>query len=75
MYKLYKDEFEELENPTLEDIMSYDVYGIRISNDTESDLPYLFKKSKYLLNEENRSLYRFFKHKSSGSEYKEFVSS
>ena len=75
MYKLYKDEFEELVNPTLEDIMSYDVYGIRISNDTESDLPYLFKNSKYLLNEENLSSYRWFKHKSSGSEYKEFVSS
>ena len=75
MYKLYKDEFEELENPTLEDIMSYDVYGIRISNDTESDLPYLFKNSKYLLNDENLSSYRWFKHKSAGSEYKEFVSS
>lgn len=75
MYKLYKDEFEELKNPTLEDIMPYDVYGIRISNDTESDLPYLFKNSKYLLNEENLSSYRWFKHKSSGSEYKEFVSS
>lgn len=75
MYKLYKDEFEELENPTLEDIMSCDVYGIRISNDTESDLPYLFKNSKYLLNDENLSSYRWFKHKSSGSEYKEFVSS
>lgn len=75
MYKLYKDEFEELENPTLEDIMSYDVYGIRISNDTESDLPYLFKNNKYLLNDENLSSYRWFKHKSSGSEYKEFVSS
>ena len=75
MYKLYKDEFEELENPTLEDIMPYDVYGIRISNDTESDLPYLFKNSKYLLNEENLSSYRWFKHKSGGSEYKEFVSS
>ena len=75
MYKLYKDEFEELENPTLEDIMSHDVYGIRISNDTESDLPYLFKNSKYLLNDENLSSYRWFKHKSAGSEYKEFVSS
>lgn len=75
MYKLYKDEFEELVNPTLEDIMPYDVYGIRISNDTESDLPYLFKNNKYLLNEENLSSYRWFKHKSSGSEYKEFVSS
>ena len=77
MYKLYKDEFEELENPTLEDIMSHDVYGIRISNDTESDLPYHIKniKSKYLLNEENLSSYRWFKHKISGSIYKEFVSS
>ena len=75
MYKLYKDEFEELENPTLEDIMPCDVYGIRISNDTESDLPYLFKNSKYLLNDENLSSYRWFKHKSAGSEYKEFVSS
>ena len=53
MYKLYKDEFEELENPTLEDIMPHDVYGIRISNDTELDLPYLFKNSKYLLKDEN----------------------
>lgn len=75
MYKLYKDEFEELENPTLEDIMPYDVYGIRISNDAESDLPYLFKNNKYLLKEENLSSYRWFKHKSAGSEYKEFVSS
>lgn len=75
MYKLYKDEFEELKNPTLEDIMPYDVYGIRISNDTESDLPYLFKNNKYLLNDENLSSYRWFKHKSAGSEYKEFVSS
>ena len=75
MYKKFKDEFEELENPTLEDIMPYDVYGIRISNNTDSDLPYLFNNSDFPLNEENLSSYRWFKHKSSGSEYKEFVSS
>ena len=40
MYKKFKDEFEEIENPTLkelEEIELQDVYGIRISKNTDSD--------------------------------------
>lgn len=76
MYKKFKDEFEEIENPTLKDLEEIelqDVYGIRISNNTDSDLPYLFKNTDFPLKEENLSSYRWFKHKISGSEYKTLV--
>ena len=76
MYKKFKDEFEEIENPTLKDLEEIelqDVYGIRISNNTDSDLPYLFKNSDFPLKEENLSSYRWFKHKISGGEYKTLV--
>lgn len=76
MYKKFKDEFEEIENPTLkelEEIELQDVYGIRISNNTDSDLPYLFKNTDFPLKEENISSYRWFKHKISGGEYKTLV--
>lgn len=76
MYKKFKDEFEEIENPTLKDLEEIelqDVYGIRISNNTDSDLPYLFKNTDFPLKEENLSSYRWFKHKISGGEYKTLV--
>lgn len=76
MYKKFKDEFEEIENSTvkdLEEIELQDVYGIRISNNTDSDLPYLFKNTDFPLKEENLSSYRWFKHKISGGEYKALV--
>ena len=76
MYKKFKDEFEEIENPTLKDLEEIelqDVYGIRISNNTDSDLPYLFKNTDFPLKEKNLSSYRWFKHKISGGEYKTLV--
>lgn len=73
MYKLFKDELEEIENFTLKNLKKIellDVYGIRISDNADSDLPYLFKYGNFPLKEENLSSYRWFKHKTSGSEYK-----
>lgn len=71
MYRRFKDEFTEMKNPTLESINSDDVYGIRIVNSDQPDLPYLFNHDFHFNYEENLSLYKWFKHSHSGSDYRE----